>query len=174
MPKKKNGAKPGRESVRAQPKPSLNKTRKPRPNQRQTIDDWKTLNRKTRQHINTRTGEILSDRQYRKLFLYKGATLERVAKSRGAPTTRYSNLLKERQTYLEKHGVKASLRDVRSSADMQRITRELANYKKHYKKLKGSSAADRLKWFGPDSDLAHALADLGLRDPDSRLWVGDS
>lgn len=177
MPRKKSGAKPGRET--AKPSPAS----RPRPNskvptaERRSFEGWVRLPGKAKQHKNVETGEVLSDRKYRERFLYGGSKLESVAAKRGTPRTQYTRLLKARQDYLAQHGVKANLQEIRQSDAMKQIVRDLKKHKAALKRAhanKHLSAAERRALFGPDSDLARALADLGYRDHDARHFVGDS
>jgi hypothetical protein len=86
--------------------------------------------------------------------------------------------LRARRDVLEAHGIRANLNDVRSSADMKSIVRDLKRTNAEHARLtKGGrtlSTADRRRLYGPNSAAARALVDLGYRDPNAKHWVGDS
>jgi len=141
--------------------------------ERRSIEGWARLPGSAKQYKNQETGETLSNRQYRQRFLYgSGKSLEAVAKTRGAPRTHYKRLLSARQDYLKSKGIPASLDEIRKSDAMKQIVKDL---KRHKQKLSRTYTSEqRKKLFGPDSELARALADLGYRDHDARHYVGDS
>lgn len=151
---------------------------------------FETLSRKTRQVINKQTGEVLSERQYRKRFT--GKTNEQVQKERGAPLANYNRLIRARQRHLKSRGVTMNLREVRQSADMQRVVKTLKHHTREVRhtmraldkenadrarrglRPKHLTAEQKRRLFGPDSELAQALVDVGYRDADARHYVGDS
>lgn len=149
-----------------------------KPSPRQSFQDWVRLPGAAKQHKNTRTGEVLSDRQYRQQFLYQGKTLEAVQSTRKQPREAYGRLLRARRDYLSSHGVQANLNQVRTSADMKSIVSDLKRTEREYKRLtkggKQLSAEQLRKLYGPKSAAARALVDLGYRDPNAQHWVGDS
>jgi hypothetical protein len=148
------------------------------PGPRQSFQDWARVPGPAKQHKNLRTGEVLSDRQYRQRFLYQGKTLETVQAARGQPREAYGRLLRARRDTLEAHGIRANLNDVRTSDAMKSIVRDLKRTQREAGRLtKGGrhlSLADRRRLFGPNSPAARALVDLGYRDPNAKHWVGDS
>lgn len=180
--KKTGAAKPGRES----PPKTRGPVRVPKklpPQPRLIVPGWVSVDRKTRQHKNTETGEILTDRQYRKRFRNAGQSNEKIAKFRGTPNKSYKRLLIARQQVLAASGQKFNLQQIRTSPEMARITKSFNQYRKgtltpkerrELKKSDPDAFAVYKQMFGPDSDLARQLADLGYRDEDSRAWVGDS
>lgn len=150
---------------------------KPPAGPRQSFQDWVRVPGPAKQHRNTKTGQVISDRQYRQQFLYQGKTLESVQASRGAPRQAYNRLLRARRDYLQQHGIRANLNEVRSSEQMKSIIRDLKRTQREAERLEAKgklSAAERRRVYGPNSDAARALIDLGYRDPNAKHWVGDS
>jgi len=145
---------------------------------RQSFSNWQRVPGPAKQYKNTKTGEVLSNRQYRQQFLYQGKTLEAVQATRGQPLTTYNRLLRARRDYLKAHGITADLQTVRRSAEMQSIVRDLKRTKAEYNRLtkrgRTLTRAERQRLYGPDSAAARALADIGYRDPNAKHWVGDS
>lgn len=149
--------------------------------ERRSFENWERVPGKAKQYKNTSTGEVLSNRQYRQRFLYGGTkSLEKIATTRGAPRKNYGRLLRARQDYLRDNGITANLTEIRQSDAMKKI---VADMKKHRKGILTPAERRRLspearalykKMYGPDSDLARALIDLGYRDEDARHFVGDS
>lgn len=169
---KRGGPRAGRESSKA-PAPLARARAKVPTAERRSVEGWTRVPGPAKQYRNAETGETLSNRQYRQRFLYgSGKSLEAVAKARGTPRTAYKRLLNARQDYLKSKGIPASINEIRKSDAMKQIVRDLKHHKQ--KLHRKYSAADRKKLFGPDSELARALADLGYRDHDARHYVGDS
>jgi hypothetical protein len=130
------------------------------------------LRNKTRQYKDTQTGAIISRRQYTKAVYTGGQSLERRAKglrARGVRShlARYQTLLKERQSFLSRAGVKATPGEIRASKEMQQIVKDLRSREGEFKKGKNTL-------YRADSRKARALVQLGLRDPNWTMPVGES
>lgn len=148
--------------------------------ERRSFENWERVPGKAKQYKNTSTGEVLSNRQYRQRFLYGSSSLEKIATTRGAPRKNYNRLLKARQDYLRDKGINANLQEIRTSDAMRNIVADMKKHRRgiltpaERRKLSPEARALYKKMYGPDSDLARALIDLGYRDEDARHFVGDS
>lgn len=148
--------------------------------ERRSFEGWERVPGKSKRYVNTETGEELSNRQYRQRFLYGSASLEKTAAKRGAPRKSYNRLLRARQDFLAEHGIKANLNEIRQSDAMKNIVRDMKKHrrgvlsKSERRKLSKEAREVYKQMYGPDSDLARALVDLGYRDEDARNFVGDS
>lgn len=130
------------------------------------------LRNKTRQYRDTETGAVISRRQYTKAVYTGGESLERRAKglrARGIKShlSRYQTLLKERQSFLARAGIKTTPGEVRASKEMQQIVKDLRSREGEFKRGKNTL-------YKADSRKARALVQLGLRDPNWTMPVGES
>jgi hypothetical protein len=120
------------------------------------------LKNKARQYRDTKTGAIISRRQYTKALYTGGKSLEARAKelrARGIKShvSRYSDLLRDRRAFLSKAGVKTTVGEIRSSEEMKAIMRDLRS---RDKSLRGRTH--------------RALVQLGRRDPNASYPPGES
>lgn len=162
MPRKKGEPRGARKAApRAPREPAYRaetRARRKSPRAAQTGLGWTRLRGTARRYRNDDTGEEISERQYRQNLLYKGQSLEKVAKLRGSPLKRYTRITKARQAFLKSQGITATLKEIQRSDEMKQIVKELK----------------RLRDPRPNGPLARLLEELGYRVPGDMTWVGDS
>ncbi len=117
------------------------------------IPGYKRLPGSARQYVNISTGEVFSRRQYDKI-----AASVKAAPVRKGSMVRYNRMVSDFQAYMKReHGIEMTRREVRQSADMKSIVKDL-----------------RSKDTSPDGKKAKALVRLGRRRPEADYPVGDT
>jgi hypothetical protein len=125
-----------------------------------------------RQYLDLRTNEIISRRQRDSLIagtksVYERKAAENYASGRGNKMARYNALVHARQHLIETvTGKKPTLSEVRDSAEMKKIVKDL--------RATTGSGKDKRPDNEPEGPRSRALHALGLRDKSWSFAVGDT